>query len=274
MRFGQRDQEILEQLYKARTTHLHLETLFHFYEQLFQVQFAFKARLKNDHHLGYSEDKEIDLARLASGIPQVSFDDLRMEDAPFITLYSDIATLLIRDTGYRPPDDGEPQPETILAHAREIFDSRVPLVGAGRPADVIRTASGLVLAPYVQLAGDRIMPRITQEEWHRGYCPVCGGTPTFAVVHAEPRFRTLLCSRCNAEWRFRRMGCPFCMERDHQTYYVSDEGGYRLYVCEACRRYLKSLDLGESASERCLPVEAIATVSMDIAAREKGCLFF
>lgn len=274
MSFSPQDQNILEHLYKARTAHPDLEALFHFYEQLFQVQFTFKARLKDDRHSGCLEDKKIDLARLASGIPQVSFDELQMEAAPFIDLYRDIAPLLIRHTGYLTPDSGEPQPETILTHAREIFNSRVPLVGAGQSADVIRTASGLVLAPYVQLACERIMPRITQDAWHRGHCPVCGGAPSFAVMHAEPGFRTLLCSRCNAEWRFRRMGCPFCLERDHQTYYPTEKGGYRLYVCEACHRYLKSLDMQESASERCLPVETLATISMDVAAQEKGWLFF
>ncbi|MBA4422113.1 MAG: hypothetical protein C0390_03290 [Syntrophus sp. (in: bacteria)] len=274
MRVSSQDQSILVYLHKAMTAHPHLEALFCFYEQLFQIQFTFKARLKEDRHLEYLEDKEIDLARLASGIPQVSFDELRIETAPFIDLYRDITALLIRDTGYLPPDNREPQQETILAHAREIFDSRVPLVGAGQPADVIRTASGLVMAPYLQLACEFLMPRITQDAWHRGHCPVCGGAPSFAVVHAEPSFRTLLCSRCSAEWSFRRMGCPFCLERDHQTYYPSEEGGYRLYVCEACHRYLKSLDMQESASERCLPVETLATVSMDVAAQGKGCLFF
>ncbi len=274
MSFSPQDQNILDHLHKAKTAHPHLEALLRFYGQLFQVQFTFKARLKEARHLEYWGDKEIDLTRLASGIPQVDFDELRMEAARFIDLYRDIAALLLRDTGYLPPDNGEPQQEEILAHAVEIFNSRVPLVGAGQPADIIRTASGLVLAPYLQLACERIMPRINQGAWHRGYCPVCGGAPSFAVVHADPGFRTLFCPRCNAEWRFRRMGCPFCLERDHQTYYSGEGGGYRLYVCEACHRYLKSLDVRESVSERCLPVETLATVSMDIAALGKGSLFF
>ena len=211
MSLSPQDQNILDHLYKAGTAHPDLEALFHFYEHLFQVQFAFKARLKDDRQpgSGYLENKEIDLASLASGIPQISFDELRMEVAPFIDLYRDIAPLLIQYTGSLPPDSDEPQPETILAQAREIFNSRVPLVGAGQSTDVIRTVSGLVLFPFVQLACERIMPRITQDAWHRGHCPVCGGAPSFAVIHAEPGFRTLLCSRCNAEWRFRRMGCPF-----------------------------------------------------------------
>ena len=274
MRFSPQDQNILEHLCQARAAHPHLETLFHFYEQLFQIQLTFKARLREDRHLGYLEEKEIDPDRLASGVPQVSFDELRMEASPLIDLYGDIAALLIRDTECLAPDNREPQPETILAHAREIFTSTVPLVGSGQPADVIRTASGLALAPYLQLACEHLMPRIPQSDWHRGHCPICGGAPSFAVVHAAPDFRTLLCSRCNGEWRFRRMGCPFCMEREHQTYYPTESGDYRLYVCEACHRYLKSLDLQESDSERCLPVETLSTVSMDLAAREKGWLFF
>lgn len=274
MRIGQQDQNTLEHLHKARTAHPDLEALLRFYEELFEVQFAFKARLRNGHTIGYLEEKAIDLARLASGFPQVSLDELRMEAAPFIDLYRDIAPLLIRHMGYLPLDGGEPKQETMLAHMREIFNSRAPLVGAGQPADLLRTAGGLALAPYLQLACEYLMPRITQSAWHRGHCPVCGGAPSFAAVLAEPGFRTLLCSRCNGEWLFRRMGCPFCLERDHQTYYPSEKGGYRLYVCEACHRYIKSLDLKESASERCLPVEALLTVSMDVAAQEKGWLFF
>lgn len=274
MRIGQQDQNTLEHLHKARTAHPDLETLLGFYEELLRVQFAFKARLRDGNAMGYLEEKAIDLDRLASGLPQVSLDELRMETAPLIDLYRDIAPLLIRHMEYLPLDSGEPGQETILAHMGEIFDSRAPLVGAGQPADLTRTASGLALAPYLQLACEYLMPRITQSAWHRGHCPVCGGTPSFAAVHAEPAYRTLLCSRCDGEWRFRRMGCPFCLERDHQTFYPSEKGGYRLYVCEACRRYVKSLDLQESASERCLPVEALLTVSMDVAAREKGWLFF
>jgi formate dehydrogenase maturation protein FdhE len=274
MRISPQDHNSLEHLRKARTAHRHLDALIRFYEQLFQLQFAFKARLKDDRHIGHFEGREIDPARLAAGYPQVSFDELRMEATPVMDLYRDIVPLLTRHMGFPVPDNGEPQQATILSHAREIFERKVPLVGSGQPADLIGAASGLVLAPYLQLACEYLLPRITQSAWHRGHCPVCGGGPSLAVVLADPGFRTLLCSRCNGEWLFRRMGCPFCLERDHQTYYPSEKEGYRLYVCEACHRYLKSVESTGSASERCLPVEALLTVSMDVAAREKGWLFF
>jgi hypothetical protein len=273
--FSLQDQNILECLRKAKALHPHLEELFHLYEQLFQLQFAFKAGLRNQGKGFCPGDKEIDLTHLAEGIPQVTFDELHMEAAPVIDLYKGIETLMIRYAGHLPSGEGEPTPDMIVGYAREIFDGRGPLlVGAGRPADVIRMASGFVLAPYLQMACEFMMPRIAQSAWHRGYCPVCGGVPAFAAVRDERSSRTLLCSRCNGEWSFRRFGCPFCLERDHQTYYPSEEGRHRLYVCEACHRYLKSLDMRESACESCLPVEALATVSMDIAAREKGCTFY
>jgi hypothetical protein len=274
MAFSPQDQKILKYLKKAKTAHADLIALFDFYEQLFQFQLTFKSRLNEEYQPGYWEDKEIDLNRLASGIPQVSFDELQMQAAPFIELFRNIAPLFMQYTGYHPPDTDDPQPKTILDQAREIYNSGVPLVGAGPSEDMIKAVSGLVLAPYVQLACERIMPRITQEAWHRGHCPVCGGAPSFALLHGEPTVRTLLCSRCYAEWRFRRFGCPYCLERDHQTYYPTENGGYRLYVCEACNRYLKSLDLQESPLEPCLPVEMLATVAMDVAAQKKGWLFF
>ena len=64
--------------------------------------------------------------------------------------------------------------------------------------------------------------------------------------------------------------CPFCKSAGSQTYYAGDEGRYRLYVCEVCNRYLKTVDVREWKMDLCLPVECLVTVSMDIAAQEKG----
>ena len=267
--FSPLDQNILDHLRKAKTRHGHLGELFNFYEQLFHAQFAFKAQLRGEKG-GYPREKEINLTDLAEGIPQIAFDELNIEVASFVDLYKSIVELLNRDADHPHPAKREPQPDTIVRYAREIFDSRGPLVGSSQPAELARTASGFVLAPYLQAACECIMPRITQSLWHRGYCPVCGGVPSFAALHGEFGFRTLFCSRCNGEWSFRRVGCPFCLESDQQTYYPSEEGRYRLYFCKACNRYLKSLDMRESPSEICLPVEVLATVSMDIAAQEKG----
>jgi FdhE protein len=129
------------------------------------------------------------------------------------------------------------------------------------------------LAPYLQLACDLILPRIPLNLWYREYCPICGGRPAFAALTSETGPRTLLCPRCYGEWDYNRIGCPFCKSTDAQTYYSDDEGSYRLYVCKACTRYLKTVDVRERKRNVCLPVECLVTVSMDIAAQEKGFLF-
>jgi FdhE protein len=93
-----------------------------------------------------------------------------------------------------------------------------------------------------------------------------------AALEKDNGRRRLLCSRCDSEWTFRRLGCPFCPNEDPAQlgYYPGDDNIYRLNVCERCRRYLKTIDLREAAGERCLPAERILTVGMDLAAKEAG----
>lgn len=272
--FNPQDQRILECLRKTKTNHPHLEELFQLYEQLFILQFTFKAGLRGRGEGFCPEGKEIDAVGLWEGIPQVTFDELGLGDGPALELYKSLEALLTRSAVPLPPGDIEPTPARIRGKAREIFAGRGPLLaGASQLDDRIKMISGFVLAPYLQLACEWIMPHIQQQDsWHRGYCPVCGGVPAFAAMHDDSSPRTLLCSRCNGEWSFRRFGCPFCLERDQQTYYPGEEGSYRLYVCGSCRRYIKSIDTRGSAEKHCLPVEVLATVSMDIAARNKGFL--
>jgi FdhE protein len=148
------------------------------------------------------------------------------------------------------------------------------LVISGATVNWARTASGFVLAPYLQLACDLILPRIPLNLWYREYCPICGGRPAFAALTSGSGPRTLLCPRCYGEWSYGRIGCPFCKSTDSQTYYSGDEGRYRLYVCGVCNRYIKTVDVRERNMDLCLPVECLVTVSMDIAAQEKGFKFY
>ena len=82
----------------------------------------------------------------------------------------------------------------------------------------------------------------------------------------------MLCSRCSSQWPYRRVGCPFCGTDDHTklSYYLSEDEVYRLYVCQACRRYLKVLDQRKVGRQVLLPVERVRTVGMDVAAQQEG----
>jgi formate dehydrogenase maturation protein FdhE len=66
------------------------------------------------------------------------------------------------------------------------------------------------------------------------------------------------------------LGCPFCDSTDEQHYHPSDDGIHRLYVCPVCNRYLKTIDLRQTARPVQPIVERLLTVGMDLAAHEEG----
>jgi hypothetical protein len=270
MQLSNRDQKILADLGKARSLYPDLKEVLDFYHRLFQTQFAFKSHLASQDQTGYWENREIRLRDLANGIAQIRFEEMEMRPFPFLTLYRDIVKLLIPYTGAPYDPEAEPSPEKLWEYAREIFLSGGPLVAAGEAEDLVRTASGLALAPYLQFAGERIGSRLPPDLWHREFCPVCGGGPSFASLTSASGSRTLFCGRCFAEWPYRRIGCPQCKSDSTQTYHPGDDGRHRLYVCDGCKRYLKTVDIREGGLDLCLPVENLVTLAMDLAAQERG----
>jgi len=270
MPFNNRGQTFLADLRKAKAIFPDLGELLTFYEKVFQIQVAFKERLAKEEKAGYWEKREIHLQVLETGFPQVRFEELGLQESPLLSLFQDLLNLLIPYTGSDHNLGPELSAVKIRECAREIFVGQGPLVISGTSEDIIKTASGLALAPYLLLACEGILPRIPPNAWHREFCPVCGGKPSFAALTSDRAPRTLMCPRCFGEWNYNRIGCPFCNDRDSQTYYPSDDGRYRLYVCETCRRYLKTADARERGLDLCLPVANLVTVSMDLAAREKG----
>jgi hypothetical protein len=270
MEFTARDRAILSALKDARLTYQDLDQVLEFYQRLFLLQFAFKSSLHASGKAAYWVGKKIELSDVLAGRPQVEFDELGIEAGPALELHREIAQLLIPYVGTADGLEEEPVPEMLLDRARKIYLGRGPLVSGGDETDTVRAITGLVLAPYLYLASELILQKIPLEMWHRGCCPVCGGSPAFAALTSAVSPRTLFCPRCHAEWSFRRIGCPFCASKEPQIYYPGGEGPYRLYVCEECNRYLKTVDRRDGGPERCLPVESLVTVSMDLAAREKG----
>jgi FdhE protein len=129
-----------------------------------------------------------------------------------------------------------------------------------------------VLHPFLNAYAAAVAPLIVDEEWYQRLCPVCHGEPDLGYFEEEVGGLRLLCSRCDVVWTHRRGECTFCgnSERGTFAYYLSDDEVYRLYVCDACHRYLKVLDGRRKSPHRLLPIERIITVGMDIAAREQG----
>jgi len=109
--------------------------------------------------------------------------------------------------------------------------------------------------------------------WSEGYCPICGREPKIGEIRDEEGKRYLFCNQCGFEWGFLWIKCPFCGNEEQQTLaYFTVEGDERrrVYVCNACKRYIKIVDFRETNEKADLDVEDIATLYLDMLANDEG----
>jgi FdhE protein len=84
--------------------------------------------------------------------------------------------------------------------------------------------------------------------------------------------RHLICGRCTLRWKFDPLTCPYCHNSDRSTItsFATSDGHYRVYACNACKRYLKAYD-GRKATRPVMPVvDSLATLPLDAAAMQRG----
>jgi FdhE protein len=127
------------------------------------------------------------------------------------------------------------------------------------------------MRPFLTRAAEAIMARIDFSGWQKGLCPLCSGEPDLAVITPAAE-RVLICSRCNARWRFHQLTCPFCLNDDRRkiTSFASRDGRYRLYACDVCQRYIKAYDARQATRPVLPAVDGVATLPLDAAAMQKG----
>jgi len=142
----------------------------------------------------------------------------------------------------------------------------------GIDEELLAAAIHCAIKPFLTAKAEMLIDLIPQEQWRREYCPICGGKPDFAYLDKERGARWLVCSRCDSEWLFQRLGCPYCGNKDHeaQAYFADESDLYRLYVCQSCKTYLKAIDLRHAESEVLLPLERVLTADMDRQGQEQG----
>lgn len=267
-----RTHQTLQVLAEAANQDQKLTDYYEFHRNLLEILHQAKADVRATLKM---VDQRALTARVDQGLPLVSFDQLPVNESDFGQLVGTVVELLI---DYDPDAWQETPSESIddsLVLARRRFDENQ--AGHNGPGDgempsVVQMAVDLALKPYLEWAAEQVLEHVDREGWNRPYCPVCGGAPDFAALEAETGRRLLLCSRCNAQWPFARVRCPFCETTDHKklAYYPGENGVYRLYVCQACRRYLKAIDLRQVERDVVLPAERITTVAMDAAAQSQG----
>lgn len=129
------------------------------------------------------------------------------------------------------------------------------------------------LKPMYEYVTGTLAGFIDADQWMRGFCPICGGTPPIGEIAGKTGARLLLCGYCGMEWWYPELCCPFCCGADeHRSSYryLKNEKAYRIEVCTDCNRYLKIVDTECLGCKVPLDVEHIGTLHLDILAQQQG----
>lgn len=261
---GGRRQRALSALDAALEQHPELKDLLQFYREIYQEQFALQETLPPAARL---LDEAEAHRRLETGQPLLEFSDLGLAQEPFAGAVEAMAQVVARhNPAWAGACDIFPRGQ-LLEEARQQFHNRGALCTIGTVCSTIIT---LALTPYVQHVAQAYRSLLDDTLWRRGFCPLCGCWPQFSFLEREVGARQLYCARCDTTWGFDRVTCPFCGQTDTMVYYASEDQVYRLYLCEACKRYLKTVDLRRTTRNPDPLVERLVTISMDLAAQEQG----
>ena len=105
-------------------------------------------------------------------------------------------------------------------------------------------------------------------------CPMCGARAQVSVLRPEGHgsSRSLVCSLCATEWRFKRVRCVACGEEEFErlVFLTTEEFRHvRINACDTCHTYFKEVDLVKELAA--VPVvDEIATMPLDVVAVERG----
>ena len=214
---------------------------------------------------------------LASGRSILSFDDLKLDKALVNETFHRTACLFAEYSEILGP-----VPETLTSGAFSLPSEWIVAWLNGKDVTpeenneshplLVPTLIQQTLRPFLIGYAQAFRGSYDQDKWKRSNCPVCGAKPEMAFLEKEVGARWCLCSACTTEWLFKRMQGPYCDNTEGTTlsYLGSEDGLYRLYLCEECKCYLKAVDLRKSTRDIFLPLESLTTVAMDAQAQEKG----
>jgi formate dehydrogenase maturation protein FdhE len=271
--------KILRKLQEQREKEGGLPPLLEFYQKLVRAQATALKRLTPP---AVTLDSDEISSRLAQGQPLVSDAELDLDMEQVRQLFAAVITVFAGYSqlfGELPESLRRPGAVDLLTTAavqRWFNGTELPpglRRNISRPllqAIILATLQPF-LAGYARAYRDHL-DADRPENWRRGYCPVCGGSPDMAYLEKEAGARWLVCSRCDTEWLFQRLQCPYCgtVAQDSLSYFTDVTEIYRLYVCENCKRYLKAIDLRRAGDEVLWPLERLLTAEMDRQARERG----
>jgi FdhE protein len=127
--------------------------------------------------------------------------------------------------------------------------------------------------PSIRIGAEQLSVYLDrQDPWQQGYCPICGNPPVLSILEDEGQ-RSLICSFCWHAWPVKRGLCPFCERHDSKSlgyFFSEEENEYRVYTCDNCKKYLKTIDTVKIDRLIYPPLEQVVTLHLDMQANQKG----
>jgi formate dehydrogenase accessory protein FdhE len=128
------------------------------------------------------------------------------------------------------------------------------------------------LQPYAELL--RSKANRNSHSYVFALCPFCHRKPVAGALRSvgEGAARSLVCSFCMLEWEFRRIVCAACGEENAEklpVYTAPEFPHARVECCDACKTYLKTIDLSKDGHADPI-VDELASLPLDLWAREHG----
>jgi FdhE protein len=125
------------------------------------------------------------------------------------------------------------------------------------------------LAHHLSSAFELSAPR--DDEWDRGYCPICGSWP--ALIESRDGSAKLRCSYCAFEWSLRSNRCLYC-GNDGADFVTAapdiNEPQRRVELCGRCSGYTKVIEVLSPTPFPLLAIHDLATMSLDQGAMNRG----
>ena len=272
-----RDSEILRRLGEWTQKDGSLPQFIELYRQLFHLQTSVRPSIVVPEP---NLSEETILSQLRQGLPLLKFDDLSLN---WTLVQNQFRAVIDVFAEYIAEEMGDAQGLRDLASSIPLLQQVARDWYQGLPLSSIASEHRVseeflsatiqtALRPFLMAYSEASCGFVKQELWRRRNCPVCGGKPDFAFLDKERGARWLLCSRCDAQWLFQRLECPYCgtQNKDDLSYLTDDQEVYRLYTCEKCHSYIKAIDLRKVDAEVLLPLERVLTVDIDRQAEEAG----
>jgi formate dehydrogenase maturation protein FdhE len=116
--------------------------------------------------------------------------------------------------------------------------------------DFISFFSIFLAYPYREAAASFVKSKIELKNHVSGFCPICGHWPGISYLTEKEGKKIMACIHCDTYWLFPRLKCSFCSTTDKNALgYLNIEGKKKVsaYVCEICRKYLKTVRIKDES---------------------------